>query len=119
MSWFRLGDVDRRYWRGLCLDRHPAVMEGYPALQQAVADTNAMREGEWIHRIEIKEVRRDDHVVLEVWCQNPDDMRAGVDRYNVFWVLIPADKDWPIRSGLGRAARWNGNLPPKKEGNAL
>jgi hypothetical protein len=96
MSWFYYGDQSRRRYRvGIwlrvqCLDAE--------LLTEAL---KWLREGEAIQRVVVKELRPNNQVLLEFWCNKPFGWLED-PRYTVFHLQTPEDYKWVCEGDLGR-----------------
>lgn len=103
MSWFLLKDQKKRsLTKGIWL--RPSA-EGNAALVDAIRKTKLMRKADSIKWIEIKELRDNNEVLLEIWCSNLADMMLNKHRSNVFHLLIKEDPNWVCEGDLGRGLK--------------
>ena len=96
MSWFKYCDVKKRRLRkGLWLRVR--------SLPQDIFDKAKpyMRFGELISWVEVKELRKNNQVLLEFWCSG---WRRKYPRYTVFHILVDENPDWTVEGDLGRGA---------------
>ena len=100
MSWFVLKDQENRKKRkgiwvrigtGCCKD-----------VELAIKKSKLMRIGEVVEWVEIKELRANNQVLLEVWSKSLLDCIRGKQRHNVFYLLVDENEDWVCEGDLGR-----------------
>lgn len=98
MSWFLLQDQPVRSKRkGIWLKTESESIED---VISEVMKLKVLRCNEWFYRIEIKEMRPDNMVLLEVWARSRRDLKKA--RYNVFYVLMAENPKWACHGDLGR-----------------
>ena len=79
------------------------LRQAFLALPQDIFDKAKpyMRFGELISWVEVKELRKNNQVLLEFWCSG---WRRKYPRYTVFHILVDENPDWTVEGDLGRGA---------------
>jgi hypothetical protein len=101
MSWFLLKDQKVHLKiKGIWL--RPT---SNPDVLKKIQATKLMRRSDVVKWIEIKEIRDNNEVLLEVWCSNLADMLLKKRRSNVFHVLMKENPEWVCEGDLGRGLK--------------
>jgi len=102
MSWFILKDQPiRKKRKGIWLR-----VRNNDDVVQAIKKSKLMRVTEEIECIEIKELRPNNQVLLEVWCSSFSIWnRKGRERFNVFYLLVNENEEWICEGDLGRGLK--------------
>lgn len=101
MSWFYLKDQPSRKMRkGIFLR-----VRSNPDVMEAIKKSRLKRPMEQVWMVSILELRKDNKVLLEVWCQSVIDMVRNKHRNNVFHVLVGENPEWVCEGDLGRGLR--------------
>jgi len=97
MSWFLLQDQkDRSKRQGVWLKTtSPSLSDVFAEIKRR----KLLRFGETVEWIEIKEIRPEGKVLLEVWASNP---YVKKHRHNVFHIPIAENEQWACHGDLGR-----------------
>lgn len=101
MSWFQLKDQKKRNLiKGIWLrpTSNPDVIE-------EILKSKLMRKSEAVKWIEIKELRENNEVLLEVWCSSFTDMLLNKRRSNVFYIQMKENPEWICEGDLGRGLK--------------
>ena len=101
MSWFTLKDQPSRKMRkGIFLR-----VRSNPDVTEAIGKSRLKRPMEQVWMVSILELRKDNEVLLEVWCQSVIDMVRNKNRHNVFHILMPENAEWVCEGDLGRGLK--------------
>lgn len=97
MSWFLLKDQpDRSKRQGIWLK---TTSDSLSDVFAAIKKAKLLRLSEVVEWIEIKEMRPEGKVLLQVWAMNVLCIKR---RHNVFNILITENEQWACHGDLGR-----------------
>ncbi len=71
-------------------------------VHEAIKKSKLLRPSEGVKWVEIKELRPNGQVLLEVWARSIIDAVRRKERSNVFHILIDENPEWVCESDIGR-----------------
>ena len=103
MSWFTLQDQPIRKKRvGIWIRlRSPTTGD----VDRAIEKSGLKRLTEVVEWVEIKELRPNSQVLLEVWCISLKDCAFKKHRHNVFHLIVDENPEWVCEGDLGRGLK--------------
>lgn len=96
MAWFVYSDQpNRKFRKGIWLRKRSLPDD----LKKQIF--SKMKAKETLAWVEIKELKPNSQVLLEIWCYQTNLLRPS-DRYTVFYLLVDENPNWVCESDLGR-----------------